>query len=262
MHYTNEKTQLSRRPTLGYFLLTICLLFLPFFGHAEQSKTKNTASEIEASSGDFSPSMLYLLDQGKNLFFFRGNIPEINGAFCYSDLTQGMITYLSNMGITINSTDLKLIDVSLLNYHSDASKIQIEQEWFIRHPETGYFLLHPLHGSAINPGFVPEKIRNYILEHLDIDGLKVLMLKLKNLVDAQYPTNFCIYIHCEQGKDRAGEASACYLMQYKGYSYKDAIALDTKIAQRPIHTNEQNGVRWYAFYLRDIEHLPWIGVID
>lgn len=84
---------------------------------------------------------------------------------------------------------------------------------------------------------------------------------MRNLLEQQ-PSHFIIYIHCDEGKDRTGEAAACYLMQYKGYSYNDVVALDTKIAQRPIREHKLNAIRWYAFYLRDIEGISTIGTID
>lgn len=69
-------------------------------------------------------------------------------------------------------------------------------------------------------------------------------------------------MHCNAGKDRTGEAAACYLMQYKGYSYEEAIKLDFNIAERSVEERELNAIRWYAFYLRDIEKISTIGSIE
>ncbi|MGH2612544.1 MAG: dual specificity protein phosphatase family protein, partial [Rhabdochlamydiaceae bacterium] len=114
----------------------------------------------------------------------------------------------------------------------------------------------------INPVDISSEARDLILKHHDIDGLKYLMEQLRKLMDNTCSTDFVIYIHCAAGKDRTGEASACYLMQYKNYSYHDAIALDQKIAGRGLKALSMNAIRWYAFYLRDILHFSTIGKID
>jgi hypothetical protein len=209
----------------------------------------------------FNPHPLHMVDQQQANFLFRGNSPESDGQFAYDQLRQEIKTYLANQRIPI-SDDFKIMDLSFLNYIVDNKLIEIEKKWFNEHPETGCYWLHSLFGSFINPVHLPKEIRDFTIKYYDIDGLKSLMQDIKRKLDTACPSNLVIYMHCRAGKDRTGEASACYLMEHKGYSYKDAVALDEKIAGRELRELSMNAIRWYAFYLRDIKHSHWIGDID
>jgi hypothetical protein len=254
------------------------IIFLPLLGDAHAlspccentititPKTSDHAWPEEPIPGeehlrDFNPELLYLLDRQLNTFFFRGNLPENKEGFCYDDLVNTIKKYLSNYNVSI-SDNFKIMDLSFLDYFEESKKIEIEKEWFRQHSDKGCFWLNSLYGAWVNPVDLPERIRDFILCHHDIDGLKTLMSDLKKIIDSPCSLDFVIYIHCSAGKDRTGEASACYLMQNKNYSYKDAIALDKQIAKRDLSSLSMNGIRWYAFYLRDIEKKPWIGEID
>jgi protein-tyrosine phosphatase len=137
-----------------------------------------------------------------------------------------------------------------------------EQKWFDTHIEQGNLYIYPLYGTLVNPINTPIAIRDCILHCFDIDGLKTLMFQLKRIMETKSEKDRIIYIHCAAGKDRTGEASACYLMEYKQYSYKEAVQLNEKIAGRSIEASNMNAIRWYAFYLRDVKHAFWIGDIE
>ncbi len=219
------------------------------------------AIQEEERLQNFNPSLLYLLDQKQNIFFLRGNLPEKDGTFCYDDLVSAIKTYLLNQGIKIGEK-FKILDLSFLNYFLESKQIEIEKNWIVEHPQAGCFWLNSLYGSLVNPIDLSVSLRDIIARNFEIDGLKAFIPYLKQLIETPCSSDFVIYIHCAAGKDRTGEASACYLMKYKGYSYKDAIALDQKIAGRELSFLSMNAIRWYAFYLRDIENSSWIGDID
>lgn len=234
-------------------------------GEMNTSHPLNLGSEnpylIEEPLQDFNPGVLNLVDQHENTYLLRGNLPQKEGVFCYEGLVNAIKACLLEKGIVLKE-NFKILDLSFLNYIYEHQKIDIEKTWFEENPQSGCFWLNSLYGSFINPSILPEVIRNFTLNHHDVDGLKSLMHHLKKIVHHSCDCDFVIYMHCAAGKDRTGEASAAYLMEYKGYSYNDAVTLDSQIAHRDLSYFSINAIRWYAYYLRDIKKLPWIGSID
>ena len=72
-------------------------------------------------------------------------------------------------------------------------------------------------------------------------------------------------IHCEGGSDRTGEVSGAYAMHYLNYTGPQANDWDTEVAERKIHWNSMNGLRWYCYYLTEIKsysNLNCEGIVD
>lgn len=205
--------------------------------------------------------VLYLLDQNKNVYLFRGGSPDIGGEFQYDGLVKDMRDLLAKQGKSL-SDPFKLMDISFLNHLSETKEIDLEKNWFANHSDKGCVWLFPIYGSLVNPLDLTPEIRNLILTHYDVDGLKHLVHQLKLIMDSPCSSDFVIYIHCMAGKDRTGEVSAAYLMQHKGVSYQNAISLDQQIAARELKLLSMNAIRWYAFYLRDVKGITTIGEID
>lgn len=269
------KIRLWRHST---FTLFLCLLSYPAYGVASsapspsfhsvdlhrQSTIANWKEPVdpgETRFPDFNPGLLHLLDAEKNVFLFRGNVPEQNGCFAYMPIKEGVKKVLLEQGISI-ADEFQIMVISFLNYVYEHKELHIEKEWFRQHPQTGRFWDYSLFGSFINPLELSSAARKAVLRYHDVDGLKALMVDLENLMHASANSNLVIYIHCMAGKDRTGEAAASYLMQFKGYSYKEALAYDEQVAGRSLRHPSVNAIRWYAFYLRDIKGCHWIGEID
>lgn len=212
----------------------------------------------DPQSDGFTPHLVYLLDKKGDTYLFRGNLPESDESFCYTDLIQTFNSYTTSP----LSSNVQLLDLSFLNYIAEDAEIKIEKNWFKKNPSLGQFQLHPLYGALINPCDLPSELREFVCNHHDVDGQKALMSRLKKEMEKPRSTDFVIYIHCQAGKDRTGEASACYLMQYKSYSYNDAVQLGQQIADRPMREMSMNAIRWYAFYLRDNLKIATIGSIE
>jgi Tyrosine phosphatase family len=210
---------------------------------------------------NFNPKMVYLLDVKNNVYLFRGNMPQMNCFFDYSDLTARIAEILAEKHITLPS-NYRLIDLSFLNEQHNGGEIEVEHNWFLVNPATGSLWVNPLRGTIIDPLYLPAFMRNLIIEYHDFDGLKTLIPHLKHLMEQAADRDTVIYMHCDEGKDRTGGACACYLMQYLGYSYTEALALDDKIAGRPVHEIFRNAIRWYAFYLRDFLGVTTVGLIE
>lgn len=243
----------------------LLILFSLFFTEVSGNLFDNFIGRLypavfkDEESGPFNPDLLYLLDQKKRVYLFRGDLPEIDHTFCYTSLMDSVRAYLANRGDTL-SDSVQLIDLSFLNKIAEMKQIDTEKNWFSAHPELGRMLLYSLYGALINPCDLDKSLRDDILTHHDVDGLKKLMTQLKSLMEASQDT--VIYMHCNAGKDRTGEAAAAYLMQFQNYSYEAAIRLDQDIAQRSLRELSLNAIRWYAFYLRDIAKLSSIGSIE
>lgn len=209
----------------------------------------------------FESKRLYLLDEVKGNYLFRGNLPENDGKFCYDELVATMSDLLKSQGKKLPSK-FKLLDFSFLTYSKDRKDIDIEKDWCKDNPKLGTFYLNPLSGSSVNPVNLSESKRDYTLKHQDIDGLTKLLNELHKLLKSKANSPVVIYIHCSEGKDRTGEASASYLMKHKKFSYNAAVALNKKIADRDLEEKFMNAIRWYAFYLRDNQKFTTIGSID
>lgn len=224
-------------------------------------KGRVSSLEDEKSEEPFKNSVLYLVDEQDRRFLFRGKLPEINDKFCYEALKKQIHDYLEAQGKCLTN-DFKLICISFLNTYESRKK-RIEARWFLENSDKGSLYFFPLFGSLFNPLHQTSFLRNITL-NMDRDGLQTLMSLLDHLMHPLIPDerDVVIYMHCKVGKDRTGEASACYLMQFKGYSYKDAIALNRRIARRELRRMSLNAIRWYAYYLRDTMQLPSIGDIN
>lgn len=269
MHTKNQK---SIYEALSISLLSL-MTFSPFCLRADLSpvqieenihvSSQNAGHEFfsEPQVGNFKPEMLHLVDQKNNVYFFRGNLPEQDHVFIYDTLISDIKDYLANQGMSLGS-NYKLLDVSLLNFFREKKALDGEKEWFHKHKDTGRLLIHSIYGSLTNPVHLSEEIRNDVLRHYDMDGLKSLMKHLEKMMNEQHSHDLIIYVHCEAGKDRTGAVAACYLMQYKGYSYNQVISLDNQIAGRDIEVFCVNAIRWYAFYLRDVLNISSVGTIE
>lgn len=209
----------------------------------------------------FDNRVLFLLDEGSHTYLFRGKMPEEQGEFCYEALSSQFRNYLAYYGRQL-SPEFDFLCVSFLNC-SETKDRKVESHWFSNNCHKGSLWMYPLFGSWIDPRIVSPTLRKSVYA-CDPDGLQILMRQLKGLVDAGHhqDKDLVIYLHCHAGKDRTGEASACYLMQFKGFSHSQAVALCTEIAGRQLKRPSLNAIRWYAFYLRDVLQYRTIGIIN
>jgi len=233
----------------------------PFFEALSINSSLAETFHTDLDKASFDNSVLRLVDQHKNTYFFRGKLPEKGGKFCYECLTQQFRNALSEKGMSL-SDDYVLICISLLNC-SEAKTRKVECKWFAENPQKGCLWLYPLFGSIANPCHLSQRMRNGFLRY-DPDGVRNLIAQLKGMVDwgDPYGRDMVIYLHCHAGKDRTGEAAAAYMMQYQGYSYHDAVSICKKIANRKLRRVSLNAIRWHAYYLRETERYPTIGKID
>lgn len=76
-------------------------------------------------------------------------------------------------------------------------------------------------GSFINPGNIPEPLRDFMIyydDYISFDQVDTLMMTIEKYMNSKKPT--VVYIHCSAGIDRAGYISGVYKMKYKGLSLK------------------------------------------
>lgn len=205
-------------------------------------------------------ALLYLLDESDHRFLFRGKHPEKDGKLCYEELRSQIREYVSKRGKSL-SNDFKVICVSLLNWFEFKER-NAELGWFYKQPDKGMLFRFPIFGCFIDPLSLSPWLRKTLIRK-NPDNLHSLMHLLRYLLHGPYysGSDVVIYLHCYAGKDRTGEAAACYLMQYKGYSYREAISINTSIAKRNLRRLSLNAIRWYALYLRDIRKISTIGPI-
>ncbi len=237
----------------------------PCCTHAIVQCPTTVISDFQERPENFKPTMVHLIDSTQNTYLFRGNNPlidiETEPKFAYDQIMQTVSDQLNSMGKSI-SDDVVFADISFLNYVHEAETIDLEGSWFKENPSKGCLWVYPLMGAFINPVSLPALIRDGTHKIHDADGMTVLMNSLHQLVQSNCGKTFIIYMHCAGGKDRTGEATACYMMQFKGVSYSNAIALQEEIAGRPLGDYCKNVIRWYAFFLRDVKQFTTVGSIE
>ena len=183
---------------------------------------------LEASTSslkEYTNDVLHLIDEKEGTYLFRGKHPEHQGIFACEKVKEQIRDYLAAIG-TPMPDDFKFICISLLNSF-EISERRMEIEWSQKNPDQNCVLRYPLFGCFLNPCYIPPSMRK-LFYALDMDGIQKLTYQLKRLVDGGYGKEkpCVIYMHCYAGKDRTGEAAACYLMEYKGYSYGTAVDLN------------------------------------
>ncbi len=207
----------------------------------------------------FNPAKLELIDSSKNAYLFQGNMPETEDSqFAYDVLMSSVKSHLEAMKKPLSDNPI-LIDVSFVNYTTEAEALNLEIEWYKKNPLKGCFWGYPLVGMALDPLLIPFKsVRNILLRLLDIDGIPKLMDKLQELLQSTCPQTTIIYMHCRGGVERMGIAAACYRMQFLGHSYQVA----TSGKSNEFRSMIRNGIIWYAFYLREVKGISTVGLIE
>ncbi|MEL7432048.1 MAG: hypothetical protein AAGI90_05945 [Chlamydiota bacterium] len=204
-------------------------------------------------------------DETSGNFLVRGSDPVEDGAFQYEKLKEGLRELLAGEGF--DPDHFYLICYTFLNPFSNHKYLAAEKKFFSKNPQLGKLKKHPLYGNPIDPtsSLLPVSIRNHMLrtgEFDQLDKLRELMQSVKSNLAGKLDRTAVIYWHCRAGKDRTGEASACFQMQFQGMSYQEALVTATKIAGRKPHEVSINAIKWYAFYLRDVLGVTTIGLID
>ena len=208
--------------------------------------------------GDLSYHKVRLLEYneaGAGTWLFRTNLPAVNGSFAYDTL----VSYMQQRSIEANvsfpnitTQGVKLVDISLLSVNS-YSDIQIEKDFFEGNPDKGIFYNWPIVGSLVSPNWLSEaeRIKEVAALNSSIDNLPSLIPKIRNAVLSDVPPSkpTMIFFHCEAGSDRTGQVAGSYMMQYHGYTAKQAYEWDNEVAQRQIASMSQNGLLFYCWWL-------------
>ena len=84
-----------------------------------------------------------------------------------------------------------------------------------------------------------------------VDNLPNFIPRIRNTVFNEVPptTPTLIFFHCEAGADRTGQVAASYMMQYHGFTAKQAFEWDNEVAGRNIAQMSQNGMLFYCWWL-------------
>ena len=204
----------------------------------------------------FDPNSVRIVDQiGRNLLV-RGNHPISNGQFAYEQLKQAIDAQLSMRRSKSLSPNFLLINISLMQL----GEFSLENEWFARNSHFGCYWNRPVVGSLLSPDKFTKHERNAYFAASDIIELNQFIDKIHSLLSSNCGRPVVVYIHCKSGKNRTGEVIACYRMKYMGMSYKEAVKANTD-AFGEIHEINQNAIKWYALYLKEVEGMNSIGDI-
>jgi len=206
-------------------------------------------------SEDFNPKKVNLIDRAGINWLFRGNEPKnSSNLFVYTELVSVMQQVaLAQANATLPSS-FYLLDLSFESY--EVSDIIVEKAFFAENPTLGNFTDWVIVGDLTGPNEYPASVvkdRAITLPVWQIDKLPARLVQLRTILNSPGPNNIpvVIYIHCEAGSDRTGEVSGAYYLTYLKFpSFADVIALDDKIAGRPIKNESANALQWYCYYLQ------------
>lgn len=199
--------------------------------------------------------LLEYSEAGAGTWLFRTNLPAVNGTFAYDTLLSYMQQRSIEANISfpdISSEKVKLIDISLLSVNSYGD-LMMEKNFFEQNPDKGTFYNWPIVGSLVSPNWLSEaeRIKEVAALNVSIDNMPTLIPKIRNAVFSDVPSSIptIIFFHCEAGSDRTGQVGGSYMMQYHGYTAKQAFEWDNEVAQRTIETMSQNGMLFYCWWL-------------
>ena len=130
---------------------------------------------------------------------------------------------------------------------------KIETDFFNANPDKGLFFNWPIVGSIFSPNTLSEaeRIKEVAALNTSIDNLPTLIPKIRSTLFSSVPPTkpTFLFFHCEAGSDRTGQVAGSYMMQYKGYSARQAFEWDNEVAGRTIETFSQNGLLFYCWFL-------------
>ena len=230
----------------------------------EEYEAERTGSQV--ASFDLNPNVVRLVqgDLSSGNLLFRGNMPVKEGVFQYDDLVQSMRNAAQAAGRALPA-QFRIIDISLVNELTPGEKndLAVEKAYWSSHPAQGQLINHPIYGSLTSPHDYPTDVRMRLERKPSLGHLGDLIEKIHTLLTTRSADGVpvLLYVHCEAGKDRTGEAIAAYSMKYMGVPYKAALVDADTIAGRDISRFSRNGLQWHAFYLTDVERIPTVGPI-
>eukprot|EP00742_Colponemidia_sp_Colp-10_P000444 GILJ01000485.1.p1 GENE.GILJ01000485.1~~GILJ01000485.1.p1 ORF type:complete len:259 (-),score=42.04 GILJ01000485.1:178-906(-) len=211
-----------------------------------------------AAKVEFEIERLHLVDSDSTSgnFFFRGNIPKINGVFIYDQLVASMRQVAKTEANVDLPADFRIVDISFLNelpLIGDTDDIHLEDNYFAEHGDHGEFLRMPLFGLPTNPNSLPGSLRTTLLRSVwAVDRLPEKMRHFKSMLAQKTAKPTVFYVHCEYGCDRTGEFSGAYAIQYLNKSIDDAWTTNVQKCGRAPNFLSRNALEWYCFYLKEV----------
>jgi len=186
-------------------------------------------------------------------YLFRGNMPKnSSNQFAYFELMQFMTAKAAQANITLPKT-YYLVDISFLVF-VEGSDLIIEQEFFQKFPQLGEVINFPLMGMCMSPVGIPDSVRAPMAAELNNwtwDKLPNMANLLRTYIETPRDIPTVIYIHCEAGKDRTGEISGSYYLQYLKWTFNETVQYNyNSPPPRQIAPDMLNGLQWFCYYLQ------------
>ena len=256
----------------------LSVLSLPVYAARDESDSPFVSTELNnlpydrewintlrrESGAQFNPQRLQLVhcDEVSGNCLFRSNLPLKGNSFAYNELRQAMqAAYRTRMGAALPA-QFELVDISLLNWFTDAKELQLEKQYFRMHPERGRFKHHAIYGALSSPNTYPETMKNWLEILPSMGEISELEDELGYLISTVNDKPQMVVVHCRAGHDRTGEVVAAFQMRYLGMSYQEAYTKANATKGNPINPLSHYGLMWYAYYLRDVMAISTVGDID
>lgn len=217
-------------------------------------------------------------DTGLVNYLFRGpyaTSPDNIKQWNHTELMRGLAMAAAAANVELPAVyfvcDISLLTVEWANLYSEATFYQ-------QHPQLGVFSHWPQFGSNLDPAAFEPSTRTFIEQHSPQpygDYLPALMKTLRLGMESSMappPASFdppkqppyldpatltknvsiVFYIHCLGGKDRTGQVSAAYYLQWLAMSFNDALYYDNACvgANRSIAPQLLYGTQWFCLQLQ------------
>ena len=193
-------------------------------------------------------------------YLFRGNMPLIDDHFAYDELLETMTKALEEHNLSLPD-NLLMIDISLISNVFEHHLLEIEQQFANRHPHQLFLIHHPVYGALSNPNHHLHLLHHHLLHLPFIEGTYQLVESLHHLMHKDFGRPVALFVHCRGGSDRTGMVIGAYQMQFMNMSYHDVVKEAESVARRPLRPLQRNGLKWIAYYLRDVMHIHTVGEI-
>lgn len=212
------------------------------------------------SQGTLDYTRVHLVDHNAktNNFFFRGNMPVVNGSFAYDTLIEYFQKRAKEANVPLPTANFTLVDLSLNNAF-DGKDFDAEKAFWKdkANAKYGRFINWPLVGGLVSPKKFSKAEREKMANGTvwKVDKLPKRVVALRDLLDtpntAPGVVSTFVYVHCTAGCDRTGEMVGSYRMKYTTENITNVYAHDAFECGRPPNYWSTTAIEWFCLYIQE-----------
>jgi len=205
----------------------------------------------------------YNLDNCQNLLF-RSNKPlDSDDNFAYDTLYDYMRDEAKSRGVDMPKQYFLQVFNLMRDSGEEGDYSKTENEYFHDHPSEGAIIQNPIEGTdkEAPSHYSNKEVKKYVsnwnkyFEDQNFDQfIDTIRESVTHECRVQNGNEFIptvTLVHCNHGRDRAGQVSGSYLMKYAGWNFPEVSALNYQVGglDSPIVFSNQRAMVWYCQYL-------------